>query len=67
MLSNTAKKQPAIKASIILKTSPENVIAYKEKPASNKFNTVHPAEMTAEKLFSFFTAEVIEKDTEFAR
>ena len=51
----------------IVDVSQENVSPYKERPASNRYVKGNPAEISADRLFSFFTAEVIKEDKEFSR
>lgn len=48
-------------------TRDENMIAYTEKPASNRYVHANSSSISADNLFSLFTAEVIREDTLFVR
>lgn len=45
----------------------DTVIPYTEKPANNRYVRFNSTEISADSLFSLFTAEVIKEDTEFSR
>jgi hypothetical protein len=67
MAISKTKRSVRVHGPGIRPTPPESIIAYKEKPAPNRYTHYIEKDLSAETLFSQFTAEVIKKNTVFTR